>query len=133
MDVKTGSLQFTILMKGFEFERALMQEHFNENYVESSKFPRSEFKGQIVNNSEIDYARDGEYKCKAKGKLQIHGETKDVEASLAIIINQGKITAFTSFDVLLSDYNIRIPSVVSDKISNNVNISVNCTLEELKH
>ncbi|HET9434751.1 MAG TPA: YceI family protein, partial [Chitinophagaceae bacterium] len=63
LDTKTGSLQFVILMKGFEFERALMQEHFNENYVESSKFPKSEFKGQILNNNEINYAKDGEYKA----------------------------------------------------------------------
>lgn len=129
LDTKTGSLQFVILMKGFEFERALMQEHFNENYVESSKFPKSEFKGRILNNNEINYTKDGEYKAEVKGKLLIHGETRDVEAMGTLTVKDGKITAKAGFDVLLSDYNIRIPSVVSDKVTNNVNIMVDCKLQ----
>ncbi len=132
LDTKTGSLQFAIQMKGFEFERALMQEHFNENYVESSKFPKSDFKGNILNNDEINYVKDGEYKAKVKGKLLIHGETKDVEAIGTLTIKDGKIIANTSFDILLSDYNIRIPSIVSDKVTNNVNIKVDCSLQQFK-
>jgi YceI-like domain. len=61
LDTKTGNLQFAILMKGFEFEKALMQEHFNENYVESHKFPKADFKGQVTNNAMINYAKDGSY------------------------------------------------------------------------
>ena len=132
LDIKTGSLQFAVLMKGFEFERALMQEHFNENYVESSKFPKSDLKGQIVNNNEIDYAKNGEYTAKVKGRLQIHGQTKDVETTGKIIIKEGKITTSAKFDLLLSDYNIRIPSLVNDKISNKVNIAVDCSLIPFK-
>lgn len=133
LDTKTGNMQFAALMKGFEFERAVMQEHFNENYVESSKFPRSEFKGQIVNNNEINYAKDGTYSAKVKGKLVVHGATKDVEAKGTIIIKQGTIQSNAVFTVLLSDYNIDIPSLVSDKISNTVNITVDCNLEPLKN
>src|SRR5687768_16802327 len=55
LDTKTGDIQFSLLMKGFEFRKALMQEHFNENFVESDKYPKAEFKGQVVNNSEINY------------------------------------------------------------------------------
>src|SRR5688572_4978387 len=55
LDTKTGNVQFSVLMRGFEFRKALMQEHFNENYLESDKFPRSEFRGQITNNSAVDY------------------------------------------------------------------------------
>ena len=54
LDTKSGAMQFAVLMKGFEFEKQLMQQHFNENYVESDKYPRSEFKGTIINNSEIN-------------------------------------------------------------------------------
>ena len=132
LDTKTGSLQFAILVKGFEFERALMQEHFNENYMESGKFPRSEFKGQILNNNDINYTKDGIYKTIVKGRLQIHGETKDVETIGTLTLKEGKIIASSGFNILLSDYNIHIPSIVSDKIANNVNITIDCNLELFK-
>src|SRR5687768_4455396 len=73
MDIKTGALQFSVLMKSFEFEKALMQEHFNENYVESDKFPKADFKGSVVNNSSVNYSKDGTYNTMVKGKLTIHG------------------------------------------------------------
>ena len=73
LDSKTGNVQFSVLMRGFEFHKALMQEHFNENYVESDKYPRSEFRGIIDNNSAVDYTKDGTYDAKVKGKLTIHG------------------------------------------------------------
>lgn len=132
VDTKTGTLQFAVMMKGFEFERALMQEHFNENYVESSKFPKAEFKGQIVNNGEINYSKDGTYTAKVKGKMTIHGETKEVETPGTIVIKNGKVMTNAAFIIQLSDYNISIPSVVSDKISNTVNISIDCNLDPLK-
>jgi hypothetical protein len=132
LDTKTGNMQFAVMMKGFEFEKALMQEHFNENYVESTRFPKADFKGQVINNNEIDYTKDGTYQAKVKGKLQIHGETRDVEAAGTILIKNGKVSSNAVFNVLLSDYNISIPSLVSDKISNTVSISVDCSLEPLK-
>lgn len=132
LDTKTGNLQFSVLMKGFEFEKALMQEHFNENYVESSKYPKSGFKGQVTNNNEVNYTKDGEYVAKVKGSLQLHGETKDVEATGKITVRNGKILASSSFEILLSDYKIRIPSLVSDKVANKVNVVIDCSLEPFK-
>jgi len=132
VDIKTGNIQFAALMKGFEFEKALMEEHFNENYVESEKFPKAEFKGLIVNNGDVNYTKDGIYTAKVKGRLTIHGETRDVEADGKIIIQGGKINAVSDFKVLLSDYNISIPGIVSDKVSKTATIIVNCTLELLK-
>jgi len=132
LDTKTGQLQFVVLMKGFEFKKALMQEHFNESYVESSKFPKSEFKGQVLNNSDINYKQDGTYKANVKGKLSIHGETKEIESTATITIKDGKISAASGFNILLSDYKIEIPALVKDKVSNSVSITVNCTLELLK-
>src|SRR5689334_8859827 len=58
IDSKSGAVQFSVQMKGFEFEKKLMQQHFNENYVESDKFPKGEFKGMITNNSEINYTKN---------------------------------------------------------------------------
>jgi len=72
-------------MKGFEFDRALMMEHFNENYVESDKFPKAVFKGTIVNNAAVNYAKDGNYPAKVKGQMSLHGETKEIETEGKII------------------------------------------------
>jgi beta-galactosidase GanA len=132
LDSKTGALQFAVLMKGFEFKKALMQEHFNENYVESDKYPKTEFRGQIVNNSEIAYAKDGAYNAHVKGKLTLHGQTRDVEADGKITVKNGKLLANSDFTVQMSDYNISIPKLVKENMSNTVSITVNCTLEPLK-
>jgi hypothetical protein len=132
LDSKTGALQFAVLMKGFEFKKALMQEHFNENYVESDKFPKAEFRGQIVNNGDIAYTKDGVYNAHVKGKLTMHGQTKDVDADGKITVKSGKLVAVSQFDILMSDYNIKIPGPVKENMSNAVTIIVNCTLEPLK-
>lgn len=132
IDSKTGAIQFAVQIKGFEFQKQLMQQHFNENYMESDKYPKAEFKGTITNNSEINYSKDGSYTAKVKGKLTIHGVTKDVETTGTVKVNGGKIDANSSFNVLISDYNIKIPSIVKDKVSNSIKITVDCNLEPLK-
>jgi polyisoprenoid-binding protein YceI len=132
IDSKSGAIQFAVQMKGFEFEKQLMQQHFNENYVESDKFPKGEFKGIITNNSEINYTKDGTYTAKVKGKMTIHGVTKDVETTGTIKVDGGKLNTNASFNLLISDYNISIPSVVKDKVSNSIKVTVDCKLEPLK-
>lgn len=131
LDTRTGDLQFAVLMKGFEFKKALMQEHFNKNYVESDKFPKAEFKGQITNNSEINYTTNGTYTAKAKGKLTIHGETKDVEASGTVTVKDGKLTLSSVFNVLVADYKITIPKLYKDNISKSIKITVDCLLSSM--
>lgn len=132
MDTQTGALQFSVMMKAFQFDKALMEEHFNENYVESSRFPKCEFKGEIQNNQQIQYNKEGSFQSIVKGKLTIHGITKDVEASGTISVKDGKIHALSEFKILLSDFNIEIPGLVKDKISNEVKIRVDCSMEILK-
>ena len=132
LDTKTGNLQFAVLMKGFEFEKALMQEHFNENYVESHKYPKAEFKGAVLNNNDINYTKDGTYKAKVKGQLTIHGETKEVETDGTIQVKAGKLMTDATFGVTLADYKIEIPKLVKDNIAKIVNIEVDCTLDPLK-
>ncbi len=132
LDVKTGNLQFSVLMKGFEFERALMQEHFNENYVESNKFPKSEFKGVITNNSTVNYSKDGVYPVKVSGKLSMHGETRAIETIGTVTIKNGKINASAEFNVLLADYKISVPQLVADKVAKTATIKVDCMLDALK-
>ena len=132
LDAKSGAMQFSVPMKGFEFEKKLMQEHFNENYVESDKYPKADFKGSVANNGAVNYAKDGTYNVTVKGKLTIHGITKDVEAPGTIKVSDGKIDAASSFNIKLSDYNISIPAVVKDKISNSIKINVDTRLEPFK-
>jgi polyisoprenoid-binding protein YceI len=132
LDSKTGVIQFSVLMRGFEFRKALMQEHFNENYVESDKYPRSEFRGQIVNNSAVDYSKDGVYEVKVKGKLTIHGVTREIENDGKITIKGGKPHAASTLVISLSDYKINIPGIHRDNINNTVTITIDCPMEPLK-
>lgn len=132
LDTKTGNLQFVVLMKSFEFERALMQEHFNENYVESDKYPKTEFKGQITNNATVAYSKEGIYPVKVTGKLTMHGVTKDIQADGKLIIKNGKISVASNFKAPLADYGVAIPSLVADKVAKTASIEVDCTLEPLK-
>lgn len=132
LDTKTGNMQFSLLMKGFTFEKALMEEHFNENYIESEKFPKSEFKGVVQNNAEIDYSKDGSYTVKVKGTLSLHGVSKEVETTGKINIKDGKPALKATFSVALADYNISIPTLVADKLAKIASIDVDCSLEPLK-
>lgn len=131
LDSKEGTLQFVVLMKGFEFEKALMQEHFNANYVESDKYPKAEFKGTIINNSNINYSKEGTYTANIKGALTLHGVTKDVTTSATIKVAPAGLQSNAVFNILLSDYNIKIPSLAKNKISNNVKIMVDSRLDPL--
>ena len=110
-----------------------MEEHFNENYVESHKFPKADFKGKIRDNEAIMYTKDGTYKVKVKGDISLHGETKEVEAEGKLVIQNGKLNAEAEFTVKLSDFKITIPGLVADKVSKTAKISVTCLLEPLNN
>jgi hypothetical protein len=130
LDTKTGAIELAVLMKAFEFKRALMQEHFNENYVESDKYPKAIFKGKVENCP--DLTKNGTYDVVITGTMDLHGVTKRMTATGKIVVNGSSVSATTEFIILLSDYAIEIPSVVKDKISNKVKISVSLWLAPLK-
>ncbi len=132
VDAATGQLEFSVLMKAFEFEKALMQEHFNENYVESDKFPKATFKGIINNNSDVKWTTDGNYPVKISGKLTIHGVTQDITADGTIDVKGTKVVANSIFSVLLKDYNIEIPKLVKDKVSESLKITVDMNYDPYK-
>jgi polyisoprenoid-binding protein YceI len=132
MDVATGQMEFAVLMKAFIFEKALMEEHFNENYVESDKFPKATFKGMIKNLNEINLTKDGTYTAKISGKLSVHGVTKDIETTGTFIVKAGIISAKSVFKILLANYNIEVPSLVQDKVAKEASITVDITYELLK-
>src|SRR5689334_2658505 len=127
---ETGQLEFAVLMKAFGFEKALMEEHFNENYVESSKFPKSTFKGKIENISSVDFTKDGIYPVTVSGKFTLHGVTKDINTSGTIEIKNGEVKAKSEFTILIADYEIEIPKLVADKVAREVKITINVTYQE---
>jgi len=131
-ETKTGTLQFTVLIKGFEFENEEMQEHFNDDYLESNKYPKAEFKGQILNNSSVNYTKPNSYPVNITGQLTIHGVTKEVQSSGTIKIEGDALIATSSFIIQVADYNIKIPSLVKDKVAKTVKITVDTKLEPLK-
>lgn len=130
-DVSTGQIEFALLVKGFEFKRGLMQEHFNENYMESEKFPKAVFKGKSDKISTIDFKKDGSYPTIVKGTLDMHGIKKEVEVTGVINVQKGVATSVADFKILLSDYNIQIPGTVKDKISPTVEIHSECTYKPM--
>jgi hypothetical protein len=131
LDIQTGNLDVIAQIKSFVFEKQLMQEHFNENYLESDQFPKASFKGKITNIKNINVNTDGEYPAEVSGKLTIHGVTKDIKSQGKISVKGKKVIVKSTFSVLLSDYNIKIPGAVKDKISKEARVSLQCLLEEM--
>lgn len=125
-----GNIVFKVLIKSFEFKQALMQEHFNENYLESDKFPNANFEGKIT--SPIDFSKDGTYSVEVEGKMTIHGVTKEIKSKGTIIVKGGstELILDSKFNILLKDYNIKNDKLES--ISENVEIVIHADLTELK-
>jgi len=130
LDTKTGKIVFQVLIKSFKFEKELMQEHFNENYMESNKYPKADFQGTIANINEVTFSKDGIYNIKTVGKLTIHGVTKDAIVPGTLTVKGNTITVKAQFSILLKDYKIEIPSLVSDKVSNDAMITIESNLNQ---
>lgn len=129
LDTGKGDLVFAVLIKSFHFEKALMEEHFNENYMESNKYPKATFQGKINNLSSINFNKDGTYEATIEGDLTIHGVKQRQTTTGKITVSKGKIAAISDFTIKLADYNIERPSLVADKISPTIEIHVNCLYE----
>jgi hypothetical protein len=129
IDTGKGDLVFAVLTKSFHFDRALMEEHFNENYMESTKFPKATFQGKISNLSAVNFTKDGTYNATIEGDLTIHGIKQPHKTTGTITVSKGKITGVSTFLLKVADYKIEIPSLVADKISPTIEIRVNCIYE----
>ena len=132
LDTQKGEFVFAVLIKSFKFQKALMEEHFNENYMESNTFPKANFKGTITDLSKINFSKEGSYPVTVKGDLTIHGVTKTIEAPGTITVSQGKINAHSEFSVKVKDYNIKIPAIVINNIAETLDITVDCKYEPYK-
>ena len=130
LDYSTGNFVFKVLIQGFEFEKALMQEHFNENYMESDKFQNSTFNGKITNIKDVNLAKDGVYKVAAEGDLSMHNVTNKVKINGTLEVKAGKVLGKASFNVSPKDYNITIPKAVIKNISEAIQVDVNIALDK---
>ena len=120
---------FTIDIKTFKgFKIYMQQKHFNENYLESDKYPQASFQGKII--EDLDLHRDGLYNIRAKGNLSIHGVTQERIIKCNLTIKNGLVSVKANFIVLLADHNIAIPKVLDQKLASNIKIEVKTDLIE---
>ncbi len=123
----TNDIQFGVAMLSFKFPKPLMEEHFNENYVESAKYPTCTFKGKIKET--IDYTKDGENKVTVKGNLDLHGVAKEIEVPGTLTVKGNTIILNANFKIKVTDYKIKVPSMYVQNIAEEVDVKVNATLE----
>ena len=127
LDKKTGEVNFVVLIKGFEFLQAGMQEKFNKLVMDSETYPSSQFKGTLDNYNAIDYSKQGNYTGKVKGVLTMHGVSRQIETDYSMKVDKAGIVVSSTIMVKMSDYNINKP-VDEDTVT----IKINCVLEEMK-
>ncbi len=127
IDASTGDIKFNLLQKAFEFKVALMQEHFNENYMESEKFPKASFSGKITNLSTINFKKAGVYSAEVTGELSMHGITKTITTKGTIEVKGTSIIAVSKFTIAPKDFGIVIPQLVENKIAKEMEVNVDIT------
>lgn len=128
LNTENGEIAALALMKGFRFKIALMEEHFNENYIESDKYPKATFKGKIE-NFDLSKLSETEKEFTIKGTLELHGKSKKITAPAKIKKTEDGIELTSLFSVTTDDFAIEIPKVVSKKVSKKVNINIDCVLK----
>ncbi|MEN9335354.1 MAG: hypothetical protein RLZZ500_341 [Bacteroidota bacterium] len=122
-DKSTGDIAVQAMVKSFKFKSPLMEEHFNENYMESDKLPKTTFKGKVVGFE----GKSGSYDV--EGDLTIHGVTQKVKTKMTVTVAAGKVTITGSFTLKLKDYNIDVPSLAKKTLAETAKLSVNFELE----
>lgn len=131
LDEATGKLEFSALMKSFEFEKALMEEHFNENYVESNTYPKAVFKG-IIGGFDAKKTTEKATEVQVKGTMEMHGVSREIDVKGTIAKVGGKYVLKSKFNINPEDYKIEIPNAVRDKIANEIEVSVDVSLAIFK-
>ena len=124
LTIGSNKILFNVPMRTFKFDKSLMEEHFNEKYVESEKYPKAAFKGII--NETIDWSRDTVASVTATGTFDLHGVTREVTEKGTLKIIGDRINLVVSFDITLADYKIRIPKVVTTNIAEVIRVNIEC-------
>lgn len=124
LNAETGEVVTSTLVRSFKFREALVGEHFNENYMESEKFPKSVFKGKISNFSTVNLSKDGTYPITIEGNLTMHGETRPVKTNGTIIVKGDAISAKTEFNVSLENFKIKVEESYKDRINDEIKLTI---------
>jgi polyisoprenoid-binding protein YceI len=134
INTKTGAMQFLVLIKSFQFKKAAMQQHFNDDdYMNSSVYPKADYKGIIKDLSKVDFSKDGSYPVIIEGNLTLHGVTNKVTVNGTVAVKAGKISTNAKFPIKLADYKVTVPSIVSEKVAQTVDVTVTCSYEPYKN
>jgi hypothetical protein len=128
-DLNTKQLAFSMLMKDFQFKNSLMQEHFNENYAESEKYPRARFTGTLVTMPTEDQLRSGPQPVYVQGQLTIHNVKRKVRVPGTLQLRGNDLVVTSKFSVAPADYKIKIPALVRNNIAKSIDISVILTCQ----
>ena len=126
IDAEKKTFAFRIAMNTFQFKRELMQEHYNENYLETDKYPNADFKGSI--KGDFDLSSDGVYQVQADGMFTIHDVEKAYDVPATITVRDGKISILAKFPIQLEDHNIDRPKIVLMKIAEKADVTVTGSL-----
>ena len=124
IDISSGEIVASVLMRSFRFRKSLMQEHFNENYVESHKYPKATFRGTITNISELDVKKEGKYSLDVQGEITIHGVTQPLRVKAEAVVNNGTLQAKAVFPLRVKDFKIEIPRLVIQNIAEVVEVTL---------
>ena len=128
VDLSSNSIAFQIQIRAFKFKIALMEEHFNENYVESEKYPKATFKGTFT-NLPTDLSK--QHELLVEGVMDFHGVQKDIEVNVSLQFIEGELVGTSNFVLLCSDFGIKIPKIVSDKLANEIQVTVKADLTKI--
>lgn len=130
LNTAKNELIFNVQIKSFVFDKSLMQEHFNENYMESNKFPSANFKGKL--DGPVDYKKDGDYKVKAIGKLTVHGKSQNRTIDGIISVKNGVVSLNSEFPIACKDHDVKIPSLMSEKIGEVLKVTITGSFDTKK-
>ncbi len=125
LNTSTGDIVVSTLVRSFKFKEALVEEHFNEDYMQSDKYPKATFVGKITNINTVKFDKDGTYPITIKGKLTIHGTTNEINEPGTIVIKNGKISAKSDFSVSIKAYKIRIEKAKKEAIKDDIRLQIN--------
>lgn len=128
-NTETHEVAVLALMKAFRFKIALMEEHFNENYVESDTYPKATFKGKLV-KFEFSKLSQTPQKIQLNGILNIHNKSKEISTIALVSLKNNSINLTTDFNIKPEDFDVKIPSIVKEKIAKEINIHINLDMQK---
>ena len=132
IDIGSGEIVVSMLMRSFNFKKALMQEHFNETYIESSKYPKASFKGKITNLEALDISKNGKVTLDVSGEITLHGVTQPLNVKAEAVVNNRTIQAKAIFPLEVNDFKIEIPKLVRNNIAEQVEVTVSFNYQPMK-